>query len=158
MIAIGADHRGYKSKELIKRFLISEGYKVKDFGTNSSESVDYPDYAKKVSESVSSGESKFGVLLCSNGIGVSISANKVDGIRAANVFSENMAEMSRRHNNANVICFGGETMDINLIKKCLLIFLNTEFDGGRHKRRIQKIKDLEKIMYFKTGFTNFKKE
>ena len=158
MIAIGADHRGYKSKELIKKFLTSEGYEVKDFGTNSTESVDYPDFAKKVAESVSSEESEFGVLLCSNGIGVSIAANKVKGIRAANVFSENMAEMSRRHNNANVICFGGETVDINVIEKSLLIFLNTEFEGGRHKRRVQKIKELEKVIYFKTGFKNFKKE
>jgi ribose 5-phosphate isomerase B len=143
MIAIGADHRGYKSKELIKKFLTSEGYEVKDFGTNSTESVDYPDFAKKVAESVSSGESEFGILMCSNGIGVSIAANKVKGIRAANVFSEKMAEMSRRHNKANVICFGGETVDIDVIKKSLLIFLKTEFEGGRHKRRIDKIEILE---------------
>lgn len=143
MIAIGADHRGYKYKELVKEFLTSEGYEVKDFGTDSSESVDYPDFARKVADSVSRGESEFGVLLCSNGIGVSIAANKVDGIRAANVFSENMAEMSRKHNKANVICFGGETIDIDVIKKCLLIFLNTEFEGGRHKRRVEKIKELE---------------
>jgi ribose 5-phosphate isomerase B len=143
VIAIGADHRGYEHKELIKEFLASENYEVKDFGTNSSESVDYPDYAKKVAASVSSGESEFGILICSNGIGVSIAANKVNGIRAANVFSENMAEMSRKHNNANVICFGGETVDINTVKKCLKIFLNTESEGGRHKRRVEKIKDLE---------------
>ena len=143
MIAIGADHRGYKTKELIKKFLTSEGYEVKDFGTNSSESVDYPDFAKKVAESVSSGESEFGILMCSNGIGVSIAANKVKGIRAANVFSEKMAEMSRRHNKANVICFGGETVDIDVIKKSLIIFLKTDFEGGRHKRRVDKIEILE---------------
>ena len=143
VIAIGSDHRGYNYKEQIKNYLLSNNYEVKDFGTDSVDSVDYPDYAKMVGESVSSGESKFGVLICSNGIGVSIAANKIKGIRAANVFSENMAEMSRRHNNANVVCFGGETMDLDTVFKCLKIFLNTEPEGGRHKRRVDKIRMLE---------------
>jgi ribose 5-phosphate isomerase B len=143
VIAIGSDHRGYNYKEQIKNYLLSNNYEVKDFGTDSAESVDYPDYAKKVADSIVSGESEIGVLICGTGIGVSIAANKIKGIRAANVTSEKMAEMSREHNNANIICFGGDIMDIDTVIKCLGIFLKTEFGGGRHIQRVAKIKMLE---------------
>jgi ribose 5-phosphate isomerase B len=143
VIAIGSDHRGYNYKEQIKNHLLSNNYIVKDFGTDSTESVDYPDYAKKVADSVISGDSEMGVLICGTGIGVSIAANKIKGIRAANVTSEKMVEMSREHNNANVICFGGDIMDIGTVIKCLEIFLQREFGGGRHIQRVAKIKALE---------------
>ncbi len=143
IIAIGSDHRGYKYKEKVKEYLRSHNYEVKDFGTDSVESVDYPDYAKKAADSVVSGESEMGVLICGTGIGVSIAANKIKGIRAANVTSEKMAEMSREHNNANIICFGGDIVDIDTVIRCIDIFLKTEFGGGRHIQRVEKIKMLE---------------
>ena len=143
VIAIGSDHRGFNYKEQIKNFLLSNNYDVKDFGTDSAKSVDYPDYAKKVADSIVKGESEMGVLICGTGIGVSIAANKIKGIRAANVTSEKMTEMSREHNNANIICFGGDIMDIDTVIECIVIFLTTEFGGGRHMQRIAKIKSLE---------------
>lgn len=142
-ISIGADHRGYELKELIKNYLTSEGYAVLDLGTNSKDSVDYPDFAVKVATSVKEGQAKYGIAICGSGIGVSIAANKVKGIRAVNATSEIITEMSRKHNNANVICFGADTTDFETAKKYLNIFFNTEFEQEeRHIRRVNKLDSL----------------
>jgi ribose 5-phosphate isomerase B len=143
IISIGSDHRGFELKERIKEYLIKKNYKVLDFGTDSNASVDYPDFSKKVGESVAKGESKFGISICGSGIGVSIAANKVKGIRAVNATNSDMAEMSRKHNNANVICFGADFIDFDTAVKYFEIFVNTDFEGGeRHNRRIEKINNI----------------
>jgi ribose 5-phosphate isomerase B len=143
MIAIGTDHRGYYLKEALKDFLKLNNYEVKDFGTNSESSVDYPDFAKLVAESINSNECEYGVLICGSGMGICIPANKYKGIRAVNVLTEKMAEMSRRHNNANVICFGADFIDVETAKKCLLKFLTTNFDSDeRHLRRVNKVNSI----------------
>jgi len=143
MIAIGTDHRGYKMKEELKKFLSSENIGCKDFGTYSADSVDYPDFAKSVAESIQKNESEYGVLICGSGMGICIPANKYKGIRAVNVLSEKMAEMSRRHNDANVICFGTDFVDLETAKICLKKFLSTPFDTNeRHHRRVNKINSI----------------
>jgi len=143
MIAIGTDHRGYRLKETIKQFLDNEGLKYKDFGTYSDDSVDYPDYAKAVCENISSGESDRGILICGSGMGICIPANKYKGIRAANVLNEKMAEMTRRHNDANVICFGADFIEPETAVKCLKVFLNTDFENEeRHIRRVNKVNNI----------------
>lgn len=143
MIALGADHGGYKIKEAIKSHLIRNGFEVKDFGTDSNESVDYPIYASKVAEAVASKECSTGIICCGTGIGVSIAANKVNGIRAAVVTNDFCAEMARRHNDANVLCLGGRVVDEDMAVHLADIFLNTPFDGGRHLNRVCMIKDME---------------
>jgi ribose 5-phosphate isomerase B len=143
MIAIGTDHRGYKMKEALKVFLSSENIEYTDFGTYSEESVDYPDFAKPVAESIQKNESEFGVLICGSGMGICVPANKYKGIRAVNILSEKMAIMGRRHNNANVICFGADFVDIETAIVCLKIFLKTPFDTDvRHKRRVDKVNSI----------------
>lgn len=141
-ISIGSDHRGFIYKGRIKELLSKQGHEVIDFGTNSEESVDYPYYAVKVGESVTSKEADFGVLICGSGIGVSITANKVKGIRSVNICLEKTAEMGRRHNNANVICFGQDVLSFDVVERSLNVFLTTQFEGGRHERRIEKITEL----------------
>jgi len=142
-IAIGSDHRGFELKEKIKDYLKSKNHNVTDEGTDSTASVDYPDFSKKVGESVAKGESQFGIVICGSGIGVSIAANKVKGIRAVNATNKEMAEMSRRHNNANVICFGSDFIDFDTAVSYWEIFTATEFEGGeRHERRINKINNI----------------
>ncbi len=142
-IAIGSDHGGYFLKEVIKEYLAEKGYEVEDFGCFSQESVDYPDYAKKVAEAVSKGECDAGVLMCGTGIGISIAANKVKGIRAALCHDGLTARLAKQHNNANIICMGGRTTGIETAKDIVDNWLNSEFEGGRHLRRINKIKDME---------------
>ncbi|MDO4199263.1 MAG: ribose 5-phosphate isomerase B [Clostridia bacterium] len=143
MIIIGSDHAGYKLKELIKGYLSEIGENYKDLGTSSEESCDYPVFAGKVAkEVVSTGNAK-GILVCGSGIGVSIAANKVKGIRAALCMSSELAEMSRRHNDANILCLGARYIDFEAAKSIIKIFLSTEFEGGRHERRVQEIKDIE---------------
>lgn len=143
IISIGSDHRGFELKERIKEYLIKKNHKALDFGTDSNASVDYPDFSKKVGESVAKGESKFGIVICGSGIGVSIAANKVKGVRAVNATNSDMAEMSRKHNNANVICFGADFIDFDTAVKYFEIFVNTDFEGGeRHNRRIEKINNI----------------
>lgn len=144
MIALGSDHGGFILKEAIKLYLENEKILFKDFGTFSEESVDYPLFAEKVARSIQSGESNIGVLCCGTGIGISIAANKFKGIRAALCTNEFCAEMSRRHNNANILCLGGRVIDENTAKKLVKIFLKTPFDGGRHEKRINQIKEFEK--------------
>lgn len=142
-IVIGSDHRGYNLKEDLIKFFKETSVDYKDVGTNSTESTDYPDYAKLVGVSIMNEGYNFGILICGSGIGVSIAANKVKGLRAVNATSNNMAEMARKHNDANVICFGSDFIDKDKAKRFLEIFINTEFEGGeRHLRRIQKLENL----------------
>lgn len=141
-IAIGSDHRGFPLKEQIKKYFDELKLEYKDVGTNSSESVDYPDFAKHVGEAINSGDCRFGVLICGSGIGVSIAANKIKGLRAVNANNNNVAEMARKHNDANVICFGSDFIDYDKAIRFFDIFINTEFEGGeRHERRIWKLEN-----------------
>lgn len=138
-ISIGSDHGGFEYKDVIKNFLTNEGYEVIDEGTYSKESCDYPEIAKQVAKKVSTGEVSRGILICGSGIGMSIAANKVKGIRAALCSETTSARLSREHNNSNVLCMGqrliGETMAVEIVK----VWLNTEFSGGRHQNRIDMI-------------------
>ncbi len=143
MIAIGADHAGYEAKEVLKKYLESEGIEYKDFGTYSKDSCHYPVFAEKVARSVATRESEKGILVCGSGIGVSIAANKVKGIRAALCYEPELVEMSRKHNDANVICFGARFSDTQKMQEMIDIFLNTDFEGGRHSDRVKLISDIE---------------
>ena len=143
MIALGADHGGYCLKEAIIEYLNKNGIEYKDYGCYSEESVDYAVYAKKVADAVASGEAERGILCCGTGIGISIAANKVKGIRAALVTNEFCAEMTRRHNDANILAMGGRVISPETAVKLTDIFLNTEFEGGRHERRIEQIAKIE---------------
>ncbi len=140
---IGSDHGGVDLKQELIDFAQAQGIAIRNLGTDSRDSVDYPDYAKRVAEKVAEDDKAFGVAICRSGIGVSISANKVKGIRAALVSSETLAGLSRKHNNANVLCFGADFIEPEIAKKALLKFVTTEFEGGRHARRVQKMTDLE---------------
>ncbi len=141
-IAVGSDHAGYELKEKVKAYLEKNNIKVSDFGCFANESVDYPDYAVKVAKSVVAGENEWGILICGTGIGISITANKIKGIRAALCCSEYMAKMARKHNNANILAMGGRTTTPDNAEKIIEVFLNTEFEGGRHAVRVKKIHDL----------------
>ena len=143
IVFLGSDHGGFNLKEGIKKELESKNIKFYDLGTFNTDSVNYVDYAKLVAEEVSKNNT-YGVLCCSSGIGVSIVANKIPGIRAALCTSEFHAEFSRRHNNANIICFGQKITSLDDSIKMLNIFLNTEFDGGRHQIRVNSISEIEK--------------
>jgi ribose 5-phosphate isomerase B len=138
-IAIGADHAGYDYKEDIISFLEAKGLAYKDFGTYSTESVDYPDFAHPVAESVASGEAAFGILLCGSANGVAITANKHQAVRAAICWGEELAELARKHNDANIICIPSRFVREGDAEKMVDIFLHTEFEGGRHERRKEKI-------------------
>jgi ribose 5-phosphate isomerase B len=143
-IALGSDHAGYEVKERIRELAGGLGHECLDKGTHSEDSCDYPDYAKAVAESVSGGESEAGILVCGTGIGMSMAANKVRGIRAAKVCSEYESKMSRLHNNANVLCIGARSMDYEKdIRPIVEAWLTTQFEGGRHERRVGKIMALE---------------
>src|SRR5438094_7162046 len=135
-IALGADHAGFELKEKIKRYLVEKGMIVEDHGTNSAQSVDYPDYAFFVAEQVAIGKAEYGILVCGSGIGMSIAANKVHGIRAAHVTSDIEAQLSREHNDANVLAIGGRALDENTAQKIIDRWLSTEFAGGRHQQRV----------------------
>lgn len=138
-IAIGCDHGGYLLKETIKKFLMDNNYEVLDLGTNSLDSVDYPKYGRAVAKSIVDKEADFGILICGTGIGISIAANKIHGIRAALCLNESMARLSREHNDANILALGarivGDVLALDIVKT----FLNTEFENGRHKRRVDDI-------------------
>lgn len=138
-IAIASDHRGYSAKEQVTAFLTSGGHEVKDFGCASLESCDYPDHGIEAAEHVASGESEHGILFCGTGIGMSIAANKVAGIRAALCHDELTAELARRHNGANVLCLPADLLGTELMKRVVDVWLNTAFEGGRHERRVNKI-------------------
>ena len=138
-VAIGADHGGFDAKEKLVTYLKNKGFAVADMGTNSSESVDYPDFAEKVCQEILQQKADFGVLICGTGIGISIAANRHLGIRAALLYNDETAALARQHNNANIAVFGGRMMSVDDMEKRLDIFLNTRFEGGRHLRRIEKI-------------------
>lgn len=143
MIAIGSDHGGFELKNHIVKYLEEKGYDIKDYGVYNEDSVDYPDCAKPVCEAVMSGEAERGILLCGTGIGISIAANKHKGIRAALCSDVYSAVMSRQHNNANILCMGGRVLGRELAFMITDAWLETEFEGGRHIRRIEKIHEIE---------------
>lgn len=136
-IAIGSDHAGFEYKELLRDFLNSS--KIQDFGTYNSDSADYPDFAHPVADAVESGEFQFGILVCGSANGVAITANKHQGIRAAICWNEEIAELARKHNNANVLCIPARFVSQDLAKAITKKFLTTEFEGGRHANRVDKI-------------------
>lgn len=142
MIAIASDHAGFRYKEKAKEFLKHLNVEFKDFGTSSSDSVDYPDFAHAASEAVSSGSCDLGIIICGSGIGVSIVANKHKGVRAAACESVTAAELSRRHNNANILCYGERLVGLSVAEDMIKVFLNTNFEAGRHTRRVEKIHSL----------------
>lgn len=143
MIAIGSDHGGFELKNHIVKYLEEKGYDIKDYGVYNEDNVDYPDCAKPVCEAVMSGEAERGILLCGTGIGISIAANKHKGIRAALCSDVYSAVMSRQHNNANILCMGGRVLGRELAFMITDAWLETEFEGGRHIRRIEKIHEIE---------------
>jgi len=143
-IPIGSDHAGFKIKKELVEYLKELGYEPEDVGTNSPESADYPDYARVVAEKVSSGERKRGVLICGTGIGMSITANKFPGVRAALCMNEYMAKVARSHNDSNILALGGRVLDEDQARAILKKWLETKFEGGRHARRLAKITSLEK--------------
>src|SRR5437879_1137228 len=138
-IAVGSDHRGYDAKKRIVSLLQQLGFEVLDMGPEGPESVDYPDFAFPVAEAVSTGQVDRGILICGTGIGMCIAANKVPGVRAAPCHDSITAEMSRRHNNANVLCLSADLLGGELLDRMVRIWLETEFEGGRHARRVDKI-------------------
>ncbi|CAK7049117.1 ribose 5-phosphate isomerase B [Tissierella sp. P1] len=142
-IGIGSDHGGFELKEYIKEYLDREGISYIDYGTNSIESVDYPDYGKKVSEAVVSKEVDKAIVICGTGIGISIACNKVKGIRCALCGDTYSARMSREHNDANILALGGRVIGRDLALEIVSIWLKTQFEGGRHEKRVEKISEIE---------------
>ncbi|MFO7591146.1 MAG: ribose 5-phosphate isomerase B [Acidimicrobiia bacterium] len=142
-ISVGSDHAGFELKEKLEAHLKMLGHDVTDVGTHNDDSVDYPDLAAKVGTAVASGEAERGVLVCGSGIGVAIAANKIDGVRAANVYDPEMAKMSRLHNDANVVTMGGRYLPDETAQEIVDTFIATAFEGGRHQRRVDKITALE---------------
>ena len=139
LIGIAADHAGYEMKEILKRELAAAGYEVRDFGTHSSESMDYPDVAHPLASAVESGEVSFGVAICGSGNGISMTVNKHAGIRAALCWTPELASLARAHNNANILSLPARFISIETAKEILSTFLKSEFEGGRHLRRVNKI-------------------
>ncbi|MBN2227005.1 MAG: ribose 5-phosphate isomerase B [candidate division Zixibacteria bacterium] len=143
-IAIGADHAGFELKEKVKLILQRLGHDVVDFGTGSTESVDYPDFGLKVARSVASGQSDRGIAICWTGNGMTMAANKVDGIRASLCLNVDMAKLAREHNDANVLTMASKYTPDNVAEQIVMTWLTTSFDGGRHERRVNKIMATEK--------------
>ena len=143
-VALGADHAGYELKEKVKKYLLSKGVETVDLGTGSTESVDYPDFAVKVAEEVSQKKVDWGVLVCKSGIGMAIAANKVKGVRAAVVRTVEDTKLARGHNDANLLALSGAFTSEAEAKKIVDAWMETKFEGGRHERRVRKIKDYEK--------------
>ncbi len=143
-ISLGADHAGFELKERVREHLKQQGIEVHDRGTVSNDSVDYPDFAREVGEEVAAHQADLGILVCGSGVGMSIAANKVPGIRAANVSTEYEAEMSRRHNDANVLSIGARVLDEAKAMAIVDKWLHTDFEGGRHQRRVDKIMAIER--------------
>jgi ribose 5-phosphate isomerase B len=142
-IAIGSDHRGFRTKQMIVETFKADGYQFHDFGCPDETSVDYPDVAKAVCDAISSGDFNRGILICGSGIGMSIAANKIKRVRAALCSDVVSAHLSREHNDANVLCLGGEILGPWLIKEIVTTFLMSEFAGARHARRLEKMRQLE---------------
>ncbi|WP_456465604.1 ribose 5-phosphate isomerase B [Persephonella sp.] len=143
-VAVGSDHAGFDYKEIVKKYLEDKGFQIIDKGTYSKESVDYPVFGESVGKAVVSGEADMGIVICGTGIGISISANKVPGVRAALCTNEYMARMARKHNNANVLAFGARVLGIDVALGIVDQFFSTDFEGGRHERRVNLIKNIEK--------------
>jgi ribose 5-phosphate isomerase B len=143
-IAIGSDHAGYDLKQAVAPLLRDAGHEIVDVGTDSSESVDYPVYASRAAHLVADGEAERAVIVCGSGVGVSITANKVDGVRAVNAHDPDEAEMSRRHNDANVLTLAGRRLDADQAEPIVERFLGTGFEGGRHERRVEEISSVER--------------
>ena len=144
LIAIGSDHGGFQTKEMLKTYLSGLGYRLLDLGTNSEEACDYPDYAYAVARVVAKGEAWRGIMIDATGVASSIVCNKVPGVRAAACFNEFVAQSSREHNDANVLTLGAKVLGPELIKSVVKVWLETWFGGGRHKKRVDKIADVEK--------------
>lgn len=142
-IAVGADHGGYALKQEIAEYLIAQGHQVQDFGIHSAEPADYPDVAAMVARAVAAGEADRAILVCGTGIGMSMAANKIPGIRAAVCTDCYMARMAREHNDAHILCLGGRVLGIGSALEIVQTFLSSEFSGGRHARRVDKISALE---------------
>lgn len=143
-VAIASDHGGFDQKGALADFMATElSCDVTDFGPDTGDSVDYPDYAVKVAQAVSSGDADFGVLICGTGIGMAVAADKVSGVRASSITSPAFAELFRQHNNGNVVCLSGRFVDPEVNKQIVKTFLTTEFEGGRHERRVEKIMALD---------------
>ena len=138
-VAVGADHAGFALKNKLKEELVQKGYSILDVGTNSEESVDYPDFAAAVAKAVAGGQASRGVLVCGSGIGMSMAANRHPGVRAAVVSCGEAAQLARAHNDANVLCLGARLTTEHIARHCLEVFLATGFDGGRHARRTGKM-------------------
>ncbi|MBI2487040.1 MAG: ribose 5-phosphate isomerase B [Deltaproteobacteria bacterium] len=148
-LALASDHAGVELKEEIKKFLLELGYSFDDFGSDGFESVDYPDYAKIVAEKVSNGEYERGILLCGSGVGMAIVANKFPHVRAVQANDMYTAIMSKKHNDANILALAGRITGKELAKEIVKAWLETPFEGGRHERRIRKIKEIEKKIHRK---------
>jgi len=142
-VALGSDHGGFELKEAVKKHLNRKGIEFADYGTFSNESVDYPDYGRITAEAVMKGECDRGIVICGTGIGISLAANKVKGIRCALVSEEYSARMAKAHNNANMIAMGGRVVGEGIATGIVDAWLETEFEGGRHERRVEKIMDIE---------------
>jgi ribose 5-phosphate isomerase B len=139
-IAVGADHAGFEYKTIVLDLLQKEGLAVKDYGTYSSDSVDYPDFAHPVSSAVENGEATFGILICGSANGVAITANKHQGIRAAIAWNAEVAQLARQHNDANILCLPARFIATTVAEEIVTTFLNTTFEGGRHQKRVAKIR------------------
>ena len=142
-IAIGSDHAGFEEKERLKKTLEEIGVEYEDLGTNSVDSVDYPDFAQRVGEAVAKGEAEQGILVCGSGIGVAMAANKIHGVRAAQAWNEETARLARRHNDANVLTIGARVIPPEEIPKIVRAWFDADFEGGRHAGRVAKISRLE---------------
>ena len=148
-IAVGSDHAGFHLKQHVKGMLVGQGHEIVDVGTDTPESVDYPRFAEEAARLVAAGEVERAVIACGSGVGVSIVANKVIGVRAVNAHDAQEAEMSRRHNDANVLCLSADLLGEDQMAQMIRIFLDTPFDGGRHARRVEKIAKIESEQYGK---------
>ena len=142
-IAVGCDHRGFEIKEQVKAIINELGHECIDFGTNNTEPIDYPDTAYLAAKAVSTNQADRAILACATGIGMSMAANKIEGIRAALCHDELSAQVSRVHNDSNVLCLSGDQLGESLLRKMVEVWLNTEFSGGRHQRRVNKIQAIE---------------
>ena len=142
-ISMGCDHGGFELKEHIKAYLEQKGHTIVDCGTNSKESCDYPLFGRAAAEAVASGQCEYGIVICTTGIGISIAANKVKGVRCALCSDPLAAEMTRRHNNANMLSMGAGMIGKNMAERIVDVFLSTKFEGGRHQRRVDEITDIE---------------
>lgn len=142
-IAVGSDHRGVEMRGKLVKLLVRLGQNVIDIGSHDSESIDYPDIAEEVGRKVSTGEVDRGILICGTGLGMCIAANKITGVRAAPCYDDITAELSRRHNDLNVLCLSGDLLGDRLVDRLVEIWLSTPFDGGRHARRLAKISEME---------------